>query len=116
MREMISEGNLLTGCNTFHKEGRNFKISWALALRLSIWRVESWPSDPAEITRIDQGLLTSASNEAAEATGGRGDSRNLAHSRPSFSFNTRRRSGMERLRAASKDMVVAVTIQRGVCQ
>jgi len=32
-------------------------------------------------------------------------SRNLVHSRLSFSFNTLRRSGMGRLRAASKDMV-----------
>ena len=47
--------------------------------------------------------VTSDSNEAAET------SRSLLHSNPSFSFNTRRRSWMERSRAASGDMLMVVS-------
>ena len=52
--------------------------------------------------------ITSGSNEATETTGGRGVSRSLVHSNPSFSFNTRRRSWTERSRAASRAMVAVV--------
>ena len=52
--------------------------------------------------------ITSESNEVAETTGGRVVSRSLVHSNPSFSFNTRRRSWMERSRAASRDMLAVV--------
>jgi len=50
--------------------------------------------------------ITSGSNEAAETTGGRGVSRSLVHSNPSFSFNTRRSSWMERLQAVSRGILV----------
>ena len=54
------------------------------------------------------GTLTSDSNEAVAARGGRGVSWSLVHSRPSFSFNKQRRSGIERSRVASKDMTVVL--------
>ena len=77
--------------------------------------LEGWPSDSAatlvDVMRMDQGVLTSDSNEAAGTTEGRGVPRNLVHSWPSLSFNTRRSSGIGRLRAASKDIAAAVTIQ-----
>ena len=58
--------------------------------------------------------VTSDSNEVAETTGGRGVSRSPLHSMPSFSFNTRRRSWMERSRAASRDMLAMVSKTRSV--
>ena len=36
IREMISGGSLLIGCNMFRKEGINLRISCALVSRLSI--------------------------------------------------------------------------------
>lgn len=37
MREMISGGNLFTGCKTFRKEGISLRTSRALVSRLSIY-------------------------------------------------------------------------------
>jgi len=45
--------------------------------------------------------------------GGRQDARKREVSRPSFSFSARRRSGMERSRAAPKDMGMTVAQKRG---
>ena len=39
MRERVSGGSLFTGGNRIHKEGMSSRISFALALRLSIWRI-----------------------------------------------------------------------------
>ena len=61
--------------------------------------------------RVNHSALASDSSKSTEVTGGgSGIARSQVHSRLSFSFNTRR-SGMERSRAASKDM--AVTVQVG---
>ena len=56
-------------------------------------------------------MLTSAPSDAMETMGGRQDSRKREDSRPSFSFNTQRSSGMERSRAASKDMVMVMSLK-----
>ena len=53
--------------------------------------------------------LTSDSSEMAGDAGEIGVSRNLMHSRPSFSPNKRKRSEMERLFAASGDMIVVAS-------
>jgi hypothetical protein len=54
----------------------------------------------------DRGTPTSYSSEAVDNSGERWVSRNLVHSRSSFSFNTWRGSGMERSWMASGDTVV----------
>lgn len=54
--------------------------------------------------------LTSDFDEPAENSGGRAVSRNLVHSKPSLSPNTRRRSVMERLRTAFG--IIAISLRR----
>ena len=69
-----------------------------------------WGSLESDTHRDESGKVhdvTSGSNEATDTTGGRGVSRNLVHSNPIFSFNTQRRSWIERSRAASRDMLAA---------
>ena len=66
--------------------------------------------DPREflpVGLLDEDTLTSCSKEVAQMVGGRWISLNLTHSESSFSFITSRRSGIERSRAASRDIVVA---------
>ena len=102
-RDRISGGNLLTGCDKFRKDEINLDTSCTLASRLSIYEVH------LNQTAVEMDMPrcpTSGFSETAESTGESGVSRNLVQPRPSFSLNTRRRSGMERSRAASKDMMV----------
>jgi hypothetical protein len=61
---------------------------------------------------IYQRILTSDSSELAENMEGRERSRNLERSKLIFSFNTLRRSEIERLCATSRDMIAASS--RGV--
>jgi hypothetical protein len=61
MREIVSGGNLLIGCNTFRKDGIIHKISCALASRLSIYRL----LESELIRMVDRCVLASDSNEAA---------------------------------------------------
>ena len=81
--------------------GINFRILRAWVSRFLIWRVNRQTPLPQSLR--ETGMRTSDSTDA----GGRGASCNLVHSKQSFSFNTRRRSGMERSRAASNGMVAA---------
>ena len=48
-------------------------------------------------------------SEVVEAGRGKGASRNLVHSKQSLSFNKQRRSGVERVRATSMDMMAVVS-------
>ena len=60
------------------------------------------------LIRIDQRVFTSDSSVVVETIGERRVSRNLVHSRLSFSFSKRRRFGMEKSRA---DMMAVVEAQ-----
>ena len=109
-RDRISGGNLLTGCSRFRKESRSLRTSCALVSRLPICGIHRHETPCCRDGSGKVNVITSGSNEAAETTGKRRVSRSLAHSNLSFSFNMRRRSWIERSRAASRAMLAAVNV------
>jgi hypothetical protein len=64
----------------------------------------------------DQCVLTSGTSEPVEAGGGNGMPRNLLHSKLSLSSNKRRRSGMERFRAASREPDMMAVVSKSVTE
>ena len=103
MWERTSGGNLLIGCNVFRKEDMHLRISCALVSILAICGVYKVRTLHHNTRQRTQGSLTSDSSRATDTPG---EACSHAHSRPSFSFKARRRSGTERSRAASGGMVV----------
>ena len=85
----------------FRKDGINLRTSCALVSRLPIYAALRLDSIA---TFANRGVLTSDSSKAWDTAGARRVSRNLVHSRSSFSPNARRRSAMERSRTTSRDM------------
>lgn len=103
MRDRISGGNLLTGCNALRNDGINLRTSYALVSRLPIY---AGPELDSIVTFANRGALTSDFSKEGDTVGARQVPRNLVHSRSSFSPNKRRRSAMERSRTL-RDMAVA---------
>ena len=94
----------MTGCNMFRKEDMDFRIRRARASTFAICRIHRVkPSRPSTFTNKAQGLLASDSSTATDTPG---EACSHVHSRLSLSFKARRRSGTERSRAASGDIVV----------
>jgi len=109
MVETISGGILFTGCNAFRREGMRFRTSCAVVSRLPIYWIQRFSVSRAASRPSGgqiKGVLTSASSDAVVSR--RQASRKRKDSKPSFSVNTRRRSRIERSRAASRDIVTNV--------
>lgn len=72
--------------------------------------------NPINGVGANQCVLSSVTSEPVEAGGGNEMPRNLVHSKLSLSFNKRRRSGMERFRAASGEPDMMGVVSKSVTE